>query len=1767
MSTVRIKRTFTCFNCNLPFSVKDIRALRGPRCPLILKCGHSICEACAQISLKESSEIICGLCYHGTPCFSDNVRADLPFNSYVLGVAAEKHTVSVTEDSSIAFQLNRRKATTKVYSETKEKCVECNRFADASCYQCDALYCSGCFSKVHRTVKALQKHKKYPLSQTDPKGVLPFPMCKEHPEQKLEFSCADCEKIVCSHCIILYHQRHEVCTVKKKNEEYLEKLKEARSKAEYVLKRLENTKLKLEKIYSVPSVHHAQQLELQISRHFLYLHGLLQLMEETLLTQVQELKQGVSFSLQNVTRQVEDNIENISKLLKEAHISQTPENITKVDMNCLIQKLEETDNMPCHLISNVGEYVSDESAEFIVDTAFMEQIENHCKIELPPMECYTLVSTQELPEDAVIDSLEDTESLTDTGSQLSLFSSVSQEGTLGRDSVPLDPLLAHSPDRESAQIEPLLARIVPEEQSGMVTHVRNDIGKGSQETVTVCYIKNPHCFFVHRERDKATFKTMNHSLVKHILTRPDQPSEVVEGEIYAVKYSEDKRWYRARAVSLKYGAKEPAAEVHYIDFGNTETVPFSRLRSLPDDIKSVPVLCAQCSLFGIAPVGGSWTAEANERFTEMIEGCQVVMVIMGYSSNIYEVDLCEVSGVVNSKVPFSVRDALVFLQFACFLDSSVPTLRTAANPMSSYLVQDIKAGELLQVRVSHINSPTSFYVQRTGAHARSLYSLRTEMKKYYNNPPDHKIYKPEIGMPCAALNGSKNWCRGQVIGLPGNKKVKVFFVDTGSELDLPWYEVFRLPEKFLAVPKQAIHCALNDISPTLKSGWPAEIKKVMLDLTFKKSLKLFVDSVCDTNLFVTLYDVQHEMDICINAVLVREGYALSTGMSSVLVEYAKSGVSVQDTVPHKKAETRVISKAKPQAVDPTKTKTRKAVSEVTPDPEIKENSDPFRLRVTVLALESPSCFYVKLKAVESVLSDLMKELQEYYNTSIGIETAWEEGEKCVVFNAADKLWCRGIITDITDDEASVFLTDFATYLKVPTNCIQTLDPRFSEVHSGAIACHLVGVKAAGDRSQWPSLACEHLAELIHNYTELYITKRGEIENNSLPVELWVKDVFEGGPLDPTTEVWNTLNQKLIDQGLAIPVKVDNEELVCPSSDVLKELNSINKENHVATFPKKDVLKRTVKLNQTCDIQEDNDEEEQYIEDVGSSVDNCKTEMSFTKNSAEVDDREQLLFEKYSNTKKKSGKLELADSMTDWLPPVPLKKSHFSAIATNVDSDAIIYLHDREESDTLTMIQNALQSRFTNSKPAPHDLFWFPGQVCIAKYHGDKKWYRGKVLQLNEDSTLKIQFVDYGNVEDCRATELRKDVLFQEIPVQCHKCKLAGIEPKSGGSVWDTTGLDLLHVSVVDQTTSVTVKKFPKKIGDPYVISLVGPRNLNIADFMVQRNFARYTFVDTYESDKECDTSADISAGVIIVDVSEEFKDMSKDSVASTATDTPDGDDDKQECSEKEITVTSVEVKEVLCEEKQPVFEELALNISDKNIQSEIQKLSCSKENTEMEDEEEEEDEMKGSELTETCHNMTYIPLKVPDCNQMIVDVIAMLSATEYIIAPLKWGESQDVHSREDYVKIDDEIQLYGPFQPVLEKPTLGMPCCAEYNDGRWYRAIIVSVNDNEVQIQYVDYGNIESVTKDRVHEMRLDWLQVPIQVLRCQLWNLEVSETADMSTVLDSISQCMLQQNLRALIKERQPTLIVELETINDGKLAYQKLLDTGILKRTDSNS
>jgi hypothetical protein len=70
---------------------------------------------------------------------------------------------------------------------------------------------------------------------------------------------------------------------------------------------------------------------------------------------------------------------------------------------------------------------------------------------------------------------------------------------------------------------------------------------------------------------------------------------------------------------------------------------------------------------------------------------------------------------------------------------------------------------------------------------------------------------------------------------------------------------------------------MSDVVPTHQQ-WVAAVREYLIKATAKKILRLYIDEVRRQQLKVTLYETQADVDICINALLVREGYATSVGV-------------------------------------------------------------------------------------------------------------------------------------------------------------------------------------------------------------------------------------------------------------------------------------------------------------------------------------------------------------------------------------------------------------------------------------------------------------------------------------------------------------------------------------------------------------------------------------------------------------------------------------------------------------------------------------------------------------------------------------------------------------------------------------------------------------------------------------------------------------------------------------------------------------------------
>lgn len=61
-------------------------------------------------------------------------------------------------------------------------------------------------------------------------------------------------------------------------------------------------------------------------------------------------------------------------------------------------------------------------------------------------------------------------------------------------------------------------------------------------------------------------------------------------------------------------------------------------------------------------------------------------------------------------------------------------------------------------------------------------------------------------------------------------------------------------------------------------------------------------------------------------------------------------------------------------------------------------------------------------------------------------------------------------------------------------------------------------------------------------------------------------------------------------------------------------------------------------------------------------------------------------------------------------------------------------------------------------------------------------------------------------------------------------------------------------------------------------------------------------------------------------------------------------------------------------------------------------------------------------------------------------------------------------------------------------------CCTRFaQDNLWYRGKVLEVTQNEVVIQYVDYGNRETKSASEIKLMHPNFYALPAQAIRCSL--------------------------------------------------------------------
>ena len=114
---------------------------------------------------------------------------------------------------------------------------------------------------------------------------------------------------------------------------------------------------------------------------------------------------------------------------------------------------------------------------------------------------------------------------------------------------------------------------------------------------------------------ESLMQDLNQHMSEHS-SRSECPTPLpVLGDVCAARFSVDSVWYRALILEHVSGG----FRVRYIDFGNSEVVPYGDICPLPQQFQSFPPLSLTCSLAGVRkPRGQNWSVEAIQQFKSLV---------------------------------------------------------------------------------------------------------------------------------------------------------------------------------------------------------------------------------------------------------------------------------------------------------------------------------------------------------------------------------------------------------------------------------------------------------------------------------------------------------------------------------------------------------------------------------------------------------------------------------------------------------------------------------------------------------------------------------------------------------------------------------------------------------------------------------------------------------------------------------------------------------------------------------------------------------------------------------------------------------------------------------------------------------------------------------------------------------------------------------------------------------------------------------------------
>ncbi|XP_015178527.1 PREDICTED: maternal protein tudor isoform X2 [Polistes dominula] len=388
---------------------------------------------------------------------------------------------------------------------------------------------------------------------------------------------------------------------------------------------------------------------------------------------------------------------------------------------------------------------------------------------------------------------------------------------------------------------------------------------GTSKKCEIVFINNPTNFYIHLHpeyleldilmKDIESIYENGGDILKHSELKPDK---------YCIaQYSEDLQWYRAVIKSVA----EQQAVVQFIDYGNVETVDLGKIKAIQEQFLKLPMQSIHCKLFAVTDQ--TWDSNMIASFTNKVNDKDLEVEFLKKENNTYEVMLREM---IENESEFKYINKYFYVSTDIMklreeaLDQIKQTGGTTTEQFinsydyvssdSKWAVEQIELGSCKDVIVTWFINPNNFYCQTLDKELEFRDMMNEIQKLYVNRKP---IMHPlQIGSPAIAIfSEDKALYRVEIIEMKNDEYI-VQYIDFGNRSLVNKNNIYQVERKLMQLPRQAYYCSLQNIKPYVNSEWSEINPQAMDDCFNADKYGCLFHSIENDKYIVSLTDHEHE---------------------------------------------------------------------------------------------------------------------------------------------------------------------------------------------------------------------------------------------------------------------------------------------------------------------------------------------------------------------------------------------------------------------------------------------------------------------------------------------------------------------------------------------------------------------------------------------------------------------------------------------------------------------------------------------------------------------------------------------------------------------------------------------------------------------------------------------------------------------------------------------------------------------------------------------